>query len=94
MLRIQLSLAACLALFAEGVTAEVQQETLVGDIERGAESYGADCAECHATPARIVQRVPGDDDAARADWLEDFLPRHFAPDARTRRDIIDYMLSL
>ncbi|WP_114967180.1 hypothetical protein [Alkalilacustris brevis] len=68
-------------------------ELLPADLERGEAGYAADCAECHASAARITRRVPGDDDEARAEWLEEFLPEHFAPDAQVRRDIIAYMLA-
>jgi len=71
-----------------------ESETLTGDVARGDAAYAADCAECHAAPARIMRRVPGDDDAGRAAWLEDFLPEHFAPDPQVRADIIAYMLDL
>lgn len=69
------------------------EDLLPADLDRGAEGYAADCAECHASAARITRRVEGDTEEARAEWLEEFLPEHFAPDAQIRRDIIAYMLA-
>ena len=66
---------------------------LEGDIERGEVAYAEDCASCHRTPARFMANVPGDDNAARAEWLEDFLPEHYAPDEQTRADIIAWLLA-
>ena len=75
--------------------AGVHDEALLpGDIDRGDDAYVRLCVECHATPSRIVRRVPGEDAAARTVWLEDFLPEHYAPDAQDRLDLIEYMLSL
>ena len=66
---------------------------LEGDIERGETAYAEDCASCHRSPARFMANVPGEDDAARAAWLEDFLPEHYAPDAQDRADIIAWLLA-
>ena len=66
---------------------------LAGDIERGETAYAEDCASCHRTPARFMANVPGEDDDARAAWLEDFLPEHYAPDAQDRADIIAWLLA-
>lgn len=67
---------------------------LPGDIARGDDAYVRLCLECHATPSRIVRLVPGSSDEARAAWLEEFLPEHYAPDAQDRIDLILYMLNL
>lgn len=64
-----------------------------GDAARGAEAYVTACADCHRTPARFMARVPGDDAAARAAWLEAFLPDHYAPDEQARADIIVWLLT-
>lgn len=64
-----------------------------GDVARGEVAYAEDCASCHRTPARFMANVPGDDAAARAEWLEDFLPDHYAPDAQARADIIAWLLA-
>ncbi len=66
---------------------------LEGDIARGETAYAEDCASCHRSPARFMANVPGEDDAARAAWLEDFLPEHYAPDAQDRADIIAWLLA-
>lgn len=74
--------------------AEPQEAGMIeGDIERGEGAYAEDCASCHRSPARFMANVPGDDDAARADWLEDFLPDHYAPDDQARADIIAWLLA-
>jgi len=81
--------ALALAVFATPVAAIED-----GDAERGEAAYEANCASCHANAARILTRVEGADDEARAEALEAFLPDHYAEDDQDRADIIAYMLSL
>lgn len=73
---------------------DMTAQTIAGDAERGATHYESACAECHATPSRIMRRVRGDDAEARAAALETFLADHYAPDAQTRADIIAYLVNL
>ena len=73
-------------------SADSPAEMLEGDVARGEVAYAEDCASCHRSPARFMANVPGEDDAARAAWLEDFLPEHYAPDAQARADIIAWLL--
>ena len=47
-----------------------------------------------ANAARILMRVEGEDDEARTETLQAFLPDHYAEDDQERADIIAYMLSL
>ncbi len=87
------------ALLAAGAFALALSATPVaasenGDAERGEAAYEANCASCHANAARILTRVEGEDDEARAEALEAFLPDHYAEDDQDRADIIAYMLSL
>lgn len=65
-----------------------------GDVAQGETLYEESCAECHASPSRIMRGVEGDDDAAREQTLESFLADHHAPDPEGRRDIIAYLLDL
>lgn len=65
-----------------------------GDVSRGEAAYEANCASCHAAPARIIARVEGADDMEKTEALEAFLPDHYAEDDRDRADIIAFMLSL
>ncbi len=74
-------------------SADSPAEMLEGDVARGEVAYAEDCASCHRSPARFMANVPGEDDAARAAWLEDFLPEHYAPDAQARADIIAWLLA-
>ncbi|PQO22773.1 hypothetical protein C2I36_11300 [Rhodobacteraceae bacterium WD3A24] len=72
-----------------------QSETAAeGDAAQGETLYEESCAECHSSPSRIMRRVEGEDDAARAQALEGFLADHHAPEAQDRRDIIAYLLDL
>lgn len=73
--------------------AESPADMRAGDAVRGEVAYAEDCASCHRTPARFMANVPGQDAAARATWLEDFLPDHYAPDAQTRADIVAWLLA-
>ena len=78
---------------SEAESAAAVESEILGDIERGEMAYAEDCASCHRTPARFMANVPGEDDAARAEWLEEFLPDHYAPDAQARADIIAWLLA-
>lgn len=87
------------AFIAAGVFALALSATPVaasgdGDAERGETAYEANCASCHANAARILTRVEGEDDEARTETLQAFLPDHYAEDDQERADIIAYMLSL
>ncbi|HMB09783.1 hypothetical protein [Saliniramus sp.] len=86
-----LALALALALAAPLAPAHATEEA---DVTRGEAAYEANCASCHAAPARIIARVEGTDDAEKTEALEAFLPDHYAEDDQDRADIIAYMLSL
>ncbi|MCC5986474.1 MAG: hypothetical protein JJT95_02255 [Pararhodobacter sp.] len=77
----------------ESQPAAAVENEILGDVERGEMAYAEDCASCHRTPARFMANVPGEYDAARAEWLEEFLPEHYAPDAQARADIIAWLLA-
>jgi mono/diheme cytochrome c family protein len=68
--------------------------TTDGDVARGEAAYVENCASCHADPVRIMRRVTGADDAAKAAGLDDFLAGHYAEDPQDRADIVAYLLSL
>lgn len=90
MRHLTLTLAPLLIAAAPGLADEAP---LPGDVARGEVAYAEACADCHRTPTRFMARVPGDDDAARAAWLEAFLPDHYAPDAQARADMIAWLLA-
>ena len=79
---------------AASPAAPVTLASMDGDAVRGETAYAENCASCHADPARIMRRVSGDDDAAKAEGLDDFLGEHYAEDPEDRADIIAYLLSL
>lgn len=84
---------AALTAWQAGADQAADTPPVAGDPAAGAAAYQADCASCHRTPVRFMRQVPGDDDVARAEWLEAFLPEHYAPDPQTRADIIAWLIA-
>jgi mono/diheme cytochrome c family protein len=73
---------------------DVQMILDMGEAGRGALAYATDCIGCHAVPARVIRRVPGDTEEARIGWLWAFLEGHHAPDQRRRANIIVHLTKL
>ena len=87
-------LSAAVIMAASLLVAPAALASMDGDAVRGETAYAENCASCHADPARIMRRVAGDDDAAKAEGLDDFLGEHYAEDPQDRADIIAFLLSL
>ena len=58
----------------------------------GQQAFERNCAKCHSASALAVTSA-GLDDRERVAALDRFLAGHHAPDADTRRQIIDHLAS-
>jgi hypothetical protein len=82
-----------MAVLGSGMPSEAMAQSNAGE-HPGERVYADFCARCHADPNRLRGRATGLDDANRRTSMERFLARHHAPDAGTRKTLVDYLAAL
>lgn len=81
-------------LAANGITpGRDRAVTANAELALGARVFDERCAVCHTDPTAVLDLVPVGARAARQEWLDAFLPDHYASEDEIRRSIIRWLLA-